>query len=75
LCSCYLDPELLVEGTSDEASFKKNNHALRSSVFNLEVQVLLPVVQLRLLQGFDVEVRSLNLKRHELVSLIIVNMI
>lgn len=58
----YLDPELLVERTGDEASFKKNHYAFRSPVFYFKVQVLPPVGQLSLLQGFDVEVRSLDLK-------------
>lgn len=60
--ACYLDPELFVESTGDEASFKKNHYALRRPVFYFKLQVLPPVVQLSLLQGFDVEVRSLDLK-------------
>lgn len=60
--ACYLDPELFVESTGDEASFKKNHYALRRPVFYFKLQVLPPVGQLSLLQGFDVEVRSLDLK-------------
>lgn len=60
--ACYLDPELFVESTGDEASFKKNHYALRRPVFYFKLQVLPPVGQLSLLQGFDVEVRSLYLK-------------
>lgn len=60
--ACYLNPELFVESTGDEASFKKNHYALRRPVFYFKLQVFPPVVQLNLLQGFDVEVRSLDLK-------------
>lgn len=45
----YLGPKLFIESTSDEASFKQNNHALWSPIFDLKVQVLPPVVQLGLL--------------------------
>lgn len=57
----YLDPELLVERAGDQAALEQNHHALRRPVLQLEVQVLPPVVQLGLLQGFDVEVRPLYL--------------
>lgn len=60
--SRYLDPELHVERTGDQAALEQNHHALRSPVLQLEVQVLPPVVQLGLLQGFDVEVRTLYLR-------------
>lgn len=60
--ACYLDPELFVERTGDEASLKKNHYTLRGPVFYFKLQVLPPVGQLSLFQGFDVEVRSLDLK-------------
>ena len=60
--SGYLCPELLVEGTGDEASLEQHHHAFRSPVLDLEVQVLFPVAQLGLLQGFDVEIRPLDLR-------------
>lgn len=60
--SIYLDPELLVECTGDQAALEQNHHALRRPVLQLEVQVLSPVVELGLLQGFDVEVRTLDLQ-------------
>lgn len=65
--SNYLDPELLVERAGDQAALEQNHHALRRPVLQLEVQVLPPVVQLRLLQGFDVEVRPLYLPRETAV--------
>lgn len=61
----YLDPELFVESTGDEASFIKNHYALRGPVFYFKLQVLPPVGQLGFLQGFDVEVRSLDLKQRD----------
>lgn len=60
--SIYLDPELLVERAGDQAALEQNHHALRRPVLQLEVQVLPPVVELGLLQGFDVEVRTLDLQ-------------
>lgn len=60
--SIYLDPELLVERAGDQAALEQNHHALRRPVLQLEVQVLSPVVELGLLQGFDVEVRTLDLQ-------------
>lgn len=63
--SHYLGPEFFVESTGDEASFKENHYPLRGPILDFKVQVLLPVVQLGLLQGFDVEVWSLDLKWHK----------
>lgn len=60
--SIYLDPELLVERAGDQAALEQNHHTLRRPVLQLEVQVLSPVVELGLLQGFDVEVRTLDLQ-------------
>lgn len=64
--ACYLDPELFVERTGDEASLKKNHYTFRRPVFCFKLQVLPPVGQLSLFQGFDVEVRSLDLKRTDI---------
>lgn len=61
--SGYLGPKLFIESTGDEASLKENDNPFWSPVFNLKVQVFLPVAQLGFLQGFDMEVGSFNLER------------
>ena len=42
----YLHPELLVQGTGDQAALEQNHRPLRSPVLQLEVQILPPVGQL-----------------------------
>lgn len=60
--SNYLEPKLLIQRTGDQAALEQNHDSLRRAVLQLEVQVFSPVVQLGLLQGFDVEVRPLYLE-------------
>lgn len=58
----YLCPEVLVKSTGDEAAFEQNDHTFGSAVFDLIVQVLLPIAELGLLQGFDMEVGAFYLQ-------------
>lgn len=58
----YLCPEVLVKSTGDEAAFEQNDHAFGSAILDLKVQILLPVAELGLLQGFNVEVGPFYLR-------------
>lgn len=59
--SIYLYPKLLVQGTGDQAALKQNHYTLRRPILQLKVQVLPPVGKLSLLQGFDMEIWTLDL--------------
>lgn len=59
--SIYLYPKLLVQGTGDQAALKQNHYTLRCPILQLKVQVLPPVAKLSLLQGFHMEIWTLDL--------------
>lgn len=58
-----LDPEILIECAGDEASLEEHLGALLVTLLDLEVQVGVPVAQLRLLQRLHVEIRTLDLQQ------------
>ena len=56
-----LEPKLLVQGACNEATFEENPDAFFVPFLDLEVQVILPRLQLISLQWFHVEIRSFQL--------------
>ena len=59
----YLQPVLLVESTGDHAALEQHPDAFGVALFDLKIQVGLPVLQLSLLQRLHVEVRALDLEK------------
>lgn len=51
-----LKPEFFIECTGNKASFKQAHNSFVRAIGNFEVQILLPIFQLRSFQRFDVKI-------------------
>ena len=65
MCHPHLQPEFFVHSTSNDAALKEKHCSPVVAFCHLKIEVVVPVLQLVLVQGFGVEVWAFNLPTHD----------
>ena len=56
----YLEPVFFVESARDDASLEQNDDALERAIGDFVIEIILPILELRLLQRLHVEIGTFN---------------